>query len=135
MFIDALDDLAVHKGTGRGVAELQLDAAFFLDDADIEGLVALQQFLAVIEVVAAVEHRERTVAEHRVQAALTGIEELADLGLGQNLQAAFRRDDGVNNILFHERAGFSMHKRHRGCRRSRPRFTVCPCPLTAAVRA
>ena len=109
MFVDPLDDLSVHERAGGRIPQIELDTAFFLDDMDIEGLVTLQQFLAIIKVVATIEYRERTIAESRVQTALTGIEELADLGLGQNLETALRRNDGIDNILFHKRTTFSMH--------------------------
>ena len=63
MFIDALDHLAVDEGTGRRTFYRQFDAPLFLDDADIEGLVTIQQFLAVIQRIAAIQHGERTIAK------------------------------------------------------------------------
>ena len=87
VFVDTLDNLAVDERAGRSPRDPQLDTTLFLDHPDVERLVAFQQFLAIIQVTAAVEYRERTVAKQPVQAALAGIEELVDLHLGQYVQA------------------------------------------------
>src|SRR3970282_2606643 len=58
---DALDDLPVDEGGGRRALYFQLDAALLRHHADVERTIALQQFLAVVQLVAAVENRQRTV--------------------------------------------------------------------------
>ena len=63
---DTLYHAAIHEGAGWRTPELQFDATLFLNDSDVEGMVAFQQFLAIIHITATVEHRQRTVAKQRV---------------------------------------------------------------------
>ena len=66
VLVDTLDHLAVHEGVGRRAADVELDAAFTLDDLDVEVLVAFEQLLAVVDRTAGVEHRQRAFAEDLV---------------------------------------------------------------------
>jgi hypothetical protein len=61
--MNPFDHFAVDKGLGRRAFDVELNAAFTLDDADVERLVALQQFLAVIEAAATIEYGKRAVTE------------------------------------------------------------------------
>jgi hypothetical protein len=104
MFIDAADHLAVDKGAGRGVAQVEPDAALLLDHPDIEILIPFEQFPAVIEVTAVVEHGQRAVAKERIEIALTGVEEFAHFQSGEDIQAAVGVDARVNDIVLHEKS-------------------------------
>ena len=75
MFLDADNHLAIDKGGGRRIDDVELDAARTLNDADIEGAVAFQQLLGVVEFVAGVEHGQRAVAVKLVQGAMPAIKE------------------------------------------------------------
>ena len=98
MLIDAFDHFAVNKGMRGSDFHLQLDAALFLNDAYFKIGIAFQQFLAVIHRAAAIQYRQRAIAEQPVQPALAGIEQFADFGLGQYIQTAFRSDACVNYL-------------------------------------
>ena len=96
--MDTLDHPAVDEGTGRSAADVELDSAFALDDADVEVFVAFEQLLAVVERVAAIEHRQRTAAEDFEQAVPALVQQSADLRAGEDFQTAFGRDLGVDEI-------------------------------------
>ena len=101
MLLDALDHLAVYKRTGRRCRDVELDAALPLEDADIEGFVAFQQLLAVIQLVAAVEHRQRTVAVQLVQAAMALVGQLGRFAPGKHFQTTGGGDLCVDDFVFH----------------------------------
>src|SRR6185312_2071989 len=69
-------------------------------DLDLEVAVPVENFLGVVGVGAraAVEHCQRAAAEQGIQAALPGVEELADFGLGEILEAPARSDASVNKF-------------------------------------
>ena len=96
VFLDAADHLAVDEGRGRRVAQLELDAPGLAHDADVEVVVALEDRLRVVGLAAGVQHGERAAAIERVEAALRGVEQPVDLLLRQVLEAAGRRDPGVD---------------------------------------
>src|SRR5882762_8123657 len=98
MFLDAVDHLAVHEGGRRGIVHLQLDAPGLPDDLYLEVAVPIENLLGVIGIGAAVQYRQGAFAEQRVQTPLPGIEELADLILGEVLEAAPRADAGVDEV-------------------------------------
>ena len=90
VLVDPLDHLAVDEGVRGRAADIELDAAFALDDLDVEILVTLEQFLAVVDRAAGIQHRQRAFTEDLVQTALTRIEELGHLGLRQDFQPSLR---------------------------------------------
>jgi hypothetical protein len=98
MLFDATDHLPVDEGRGRGIVHLELDAPRVADNLDVEVAVTVEDFLRVVGVGTAVEHGERALAKEAVQAALAGIEQLADLGLGEILEAAPRTDPGIDEF-------------------------------------
>jgi hypothetical protein len=99
VFVDALDHLAVDEGAGGRRLHLQLDAPFDRHYPDIEGGIAFQQFLAVVQVVAAVQHRQGTVAKQLIETALTGVEQFIDLDSGEHVQAALGHDHRVDHLV------------------------------------
>ena len=92
MLVDAADHLVVDECAGRRALDIELDAAFALDDVDIERWIPFQQFLAVVEVIAAIQHGQRAIAENLVQAAVAGVQQLEDFGFGQDFELAFGRN-------------------------------------------
>ena len=98
VLLDAADHLAIDEGRGRRVVDLELDAPGLAHDLDFEVAVAVEDLLGVVGVGAAVEHGQRALAEQRIQAALARVEQLADLGLGEILEAAARTDAGVDEF-------------------------------------
>jgi hypothetical protein len=98
VFLDAADHLAVDKGGGRRVGDLQLDAPGVAHDLYRKGLVALQDFVGVVAVAPGVEHRQRAAPEQRVEALGAGIEQLGDFGLREALKAPARTDARVNGV-------------------------------------
>ena len=101
VLVDPLDHLALDEGVGGRAADIELDAAFALDDLDVEILVPFEQFLAVVDRTAGVQYRQRAFAEDLVQPALARIEELGHLGLRQDLQPSFRGNQRIDNVVIH----------------------------------
>src|SRR5690625_3056026 len=58
MLADAADHFSVDKCAGGCTAYVQLHAALFLQNADRKILITLQQLLTIIQIVAAVQHRQ-----------------------------------------------------------------------------
>src|SRR6185437_12524405 len=81
VLLDAADHLPVDEGAARGVVHLELDAPRMAHDTDIEVAVAVEDLLGVVGGGAAVQHRQRALAEERVEPALPGVQELLDLRL------------------------------------------------------
>ncbi len=69
MFLDAADHLAIDEGCRGSVVHLQLHAPGLAEDRYVEVLVAVEDFLGVVGVGAAVQDCEGAFAEQRVQAA------------------------------------------------------------------
>ena len=92
VLLDALDDLAVDEGVGRGVAEFELHSALLLDDADVEIGVLLQYRQAVVDIVAGVQHRQGAASEQVVQALLAAVEQACNLQPGQHVEVVFGGD-------------------------------------------
>ena len=59
------------------------------------------EFLAVVHLAAAVEHRQRAVAEEPVQAAVAAVEEHGGFGAGEDFEGANRGNFGVDEIGGH----------------------------------
>jgi hypothetical protein len=104
MLLDAVDHVAVDKCGRRRVGDLELDAPGMAQDLHVEVAVVLEDLLGVVAFAAGIEHRQRTVAKQRVQPGVAGIEQLVDLGLRQDLEAAARPDARVHR-LFDDDAG------------------------------
>src|SRR3569833_1781440 len=98
MFLDATDHLAVYKGCRRGVVHFELDAPGLAVVGYVEVLVAIEDFLGVVGVGAAVQDGERARAEQGVEAALASVQELADLLLGEVFEGAAGTDPGVDKF-------------------------------------
>ena len=113
------------KADAGRVADLELDAPGVAHDLDVEVAVAVEDLLGVVGVGAAVEHGERALAEQRVQAAVARIEELADLGLREILEAAARADARVDE-LGDDDAGFHCHGAKPSALRAGFRWARCP---------
>ena len=102
VLVDPLDHASVDKRAGRCIRYLQLDAPLLLHDANIESRIALQQLLAVIQVTAAAEYRQRAVAEQAVQPALGVVQQFAHLHLGEYIQMAMRGDQCIDDSVIHD---------------------------------
>src|SRR4030088_1807372 len=98
MFLDAVDHLAVDEGGRWGIVHLQLDAPGLADDLDLKVPVPIENLFGVVGICAAVQYGQGAFAEQRVQAALARVEELADLVLGEVLEAAPRAHAGIDEV-------------------------------------
>ena len=98
MFLDAADHLAVDECRGGCVVHFQLDAPCLAHDLHIEVAISIEDLFRVVGVGAAVENGKRTLAEQRVEASLTGVQQLADLRLREVFEAAARADASVDEI-------------------------------------
>ncbi len=98
VLVNPANHFAIDERAGRRAADIELDAALALQDADVEARVPLEQFLAVVDVAAAIEYCKRTFAKHVVQAGAAGVEQLADFGFGQHFELAFRRNQRVDDL-------------------------------------
>jgi hypothetical protein len=101
MLTDTLNHDAINEGTGGGVAQIQLDAAFTMNDVYVEIGVTFQQRLAVIELAARTQNCQRTIPKNRIQPCVTMVEKTGDFIAGQNVQPALRRDQTVNHRVLH----------------------------------
>jgi hypothetical protein len=119
MLADTGDHFPVAKGTGRRALDVPLDAALTPQQADGETLVTFQQFLAVVEFVAAIEHCQRAIAEERVQPALTAIEQAGDFGAGEDFQRTAGGNLGINNVVGHD-FYIVLHGKHSGSKSTTP---------------
>ncbi len=72
----------------------------------LEVAVAVEDFLGVVGIRAAVEHGQRALAEELVETAVARVEELGDLGLREVLEAAARPDARVDEFR-NDDAGFN----------------------------
>src|SRR5260370_32491628 len=98
MFLQSTDHLAVDEGSRGGVLDLELDSPGLPHDPQIEVLVFLEDAPRIVEGAAGIEDGERAFAEQRIQAALTGIEQLGYFLLGELLEAALRRDARIDQV-------------------------------------
>ena len=96
VLLDAADHLAVDEGGRRGVLHLELHPPGVTHDADVEVAVTVEDLLGVVGGCTAVEHRQRAAAEQRIQAPLSGVQELVDFALREVLETATRTDAGVD---------------------------------------
>ena len=101
VFLDALDHLAVDEGAGGRAGDVELDAALAVDQADVEGLVAFEQFLAVVGLVAAVQHGKRAVPQEFVQTAVAAVEKAGGFGAREYVHPAGGGDLGVDDVVSH----------------------------------
>ena len=90
MLADTANHAPVHKGAGRGIFQLQPQAAVLLDDLDIEILVGFQHFAAVIGGGAGIEYGQGAAAQQVMQTAAGGVPQAFHLMLAEHLKAAFR---------------------------------------------
>jgi hypothetical protein len=98
VLLDAIDHLPVDEGTRRRIGDFQADAPGMAHHAHLEIAVELEQLLGIVAVAAGVEHRQRALAEQRMDAAGIGVEQRVDLRLRQHLQAATRADAGIHQL-------------------------------------
>ena len=63
---DALDHLAIDKGLGRAVVQLQFQAPGFRDDGDLEVTVKRIEFAGIVHIGAGVEYGQCASAEQLV---------------------------------------------------------------------
>ena len=96
VLLDAADHPAVDEGPGRGVAQLELHAPGLAHDADVEVVVALEDHARVVGLAAGVQHGERAATIGRVEAAPGRVEQSIHFLLRQVLEAAGRRDAGID---------------------------------------
>jgi hypothetical protein len=66
-----------------------------------------QQFLSIVDGAAAIEHRQCAFAEDVIKAALAGIEQLVHFRLREDFQLAFGRNQGIDNVMFHDAKSYS----------------------------
>ncbi len=78
--------------------DLELDAPGVTHDLDFKVAITVEDLFRVVGVRAAVEHREGALAEQGVEATLTGVQELVDLGVREVLEAAPGSDAGVDEF-------------------------------------
>ncbi len=98
VLLDAADHLAIDEGLGRRVMDVQTNAPGVPHDLDVEGGVAVEDFLGIVRVGAAVQDGERAFAEQRVEAALARVEQLADLGLREMFETSARANVCVDEL-------------------------------------
>ncbi len=115
VFLHAADHLAIDECLAGRVLDLELDAPGLAHQLHLEILVAVEDFLGVVGFAAGVEHGQRALAEQRIKATRTGIEQLLDLGLGEVLEAAARSNAGIHEVG-NDDAGFQV----RSCGLSSP---------------
>ena len=101
MFPDAGNHFPVDKRTGRRTVDVELDAPLATEQPEPERLITLQQFLAVIELIAAIEHCQRAIAEQLVQTAMAAIKQAGDFGAGQNFELAGGRNLSIDDFVGH----------------------------------
>jgi hypothetical protein len=77
----AFDHFAVDEGDARRALDIELDAALALQDADIERFITFQQFLAIVDGAAAIEHSQCAATQSIKQATLAGIEQFGTSAL------------------------------------------------------
>lgn len=98
MLLDPADHLAVDECRRGCMLHFQLDAPGLAQNFDVEILVAIEDFLGVVGAGAAVQDSQGALAEQGVEAALAGVQQLADLVLGEVLEAAPGADAGVDEV-------------------------------------
>ena len=101
VFADTLDDLAVDKGAGRRVLQLQLHAALLLNHADVEIGMLGEHRETVIDVAARVEHGQRTAPEQVVETVLAAVEQARDLQHREYVEVVFGSDSNRANGVCH----------------------------------
>jgi hypothetical protein len=146
MLLDTLDHFVVDKGATRRPDDVELEATRTIDHVNVEGGVAIEQFLAIIELVAAIEHGQRTIAEKLMQTAVTAIEKTGDFRPGQNFQTAGRRYLDIDYFMGHG-SGFALSWRGKTIPEGGPSRAIkhtrnahasrlaAICPETTAVTA
>ena len=95
---NAADHLVTDEGYIRRVLELDRDTALVLHDGDSETLITAQQLPDVVVGRTGIQHRQRALTPQVVQAAFAGIAELVGFGPRENLEAAFRGNQGVHGL-------------------------------------
>ena len=89
--LDPLHHAAVDEGTGRRLAQLQLDAPRALEHLGAEVCVAFKQRGGVVAIVAAIEHGKAAAAEKLPRFLLFKAFDQVRLKLGEQLQGALGR--------------------------------------------
>jgi hypothetical protein len=96
VLLDAADHRAVDEGAGGRVLDFQLHAPCLAAEADLEILIAVEDRAHVVGFEARGQHGQRAAAEHLVDAAVTGAEQLLHFALGKILEAAERGDPRID---------------------------------------
>src|SRR5579862_2987172 len=98
VFLDAVDHLTIDKGRSWRIVHLQLDTPGLAHDLHLEIPVTIEDLFGVVGIGAAVQYSQGAFAEQRVQPSLARVEKLADLVLGEVLEAAPRADSRVDEF-------------------------------------
>ncbi|GAA3971792.1 hypothetical protein GCM10022278_31460 [Allohahella marinimesophila] len=94
LFLDTEYELAVNESRRWGVDQFELDTTGLLNDLDVKVVEEALDFMRVITQLPTVQNGKRAISEKLVKPALTGVSELFDLGLGQQVHAALGGNSG-----------------------------------------
>ncbi len=106
LFLDAGYHAAVDKGTLRCVFDLELDAAFLLDDANFEIPVLLEYLTRIVGLAVDVQHRQCATAKGFIEAIFgRALFKLRNLELRQDVHLSARRQASDFGVLVHVSGG------------------------------